>query len=205
MYEGEYINLASLRSLNIPAINVSNDKYIDEEEQLNDVQKNGVTVYQVQGIQNKNYGKVVHVGFMEKLNDVLIRDFELFTQFKCYMMSRLYDINLLKKTDEHKKLNLIRINICRNSTTPVLIASLCLNFNHNKNDSIINYISDTTNKFELDGFYNITLHYRENSNSHIKYIELERLDTFCDENKMMSYMIKKLIDPNILELLSDIK
>lgn len=193
----EFITLSEIKNNN-----KLNEHYMDEMDQLNKLD-NGIPVYQVQGILNSSKGFVIKVGIIEELNDVLIKDFEIVARFKCFMVSRIYDKPLLEKTNEHRKLNMIKVTICQNSNPPVPIAALCYNFNHTQNDSIIGYLSDNTQKIELNGFYNITLHYKEN-NKH-KYIELHKFETYQGEQQMMISLTKSLLDPKVLDILNNIK
>lgn len=193
----EFITLSQIKNNN-----KLNEHYIDEMDQLNKLD-DGIPVYQVQGILNSSKGFVIKVGIIEKLNDVLIKDFEIVSRFKCFMVSRIYDEPLLEKTNEHHKLNMVKVTICQNSNPPVPIAALCYNFNHTQNDSIINYLSDNTQKIELNGFYNITLHYKENNK--YKYIELNNFETYQGEEQMMILLTKSLLDPKVLDILNNIK
>ena len=193
----EFITLSEINNSN-----KLNEHYMDEIDQLNKLD-DGIAVYQVQGILNTSTALVMKVGIIEELNDVLIKDFEIVSRFKCFMVSRIYDQQLLKKTNEHHKLNMIKVTICQNSNPPVPIAALCYNFNHIQKNSIINYLSNKTHKIELNGFYNITLHYKEN-NKH-KYIELNKLETYQGEQQMMILLTKSLLDPKVLDILNNIK
>ncbi len=193
----EFITLSEIKNSN-----KLDENFIDEIDQLNKL-NDGIPVYQVQGILNSPNALVMKVGIIEELNDVLIKDFEIVSRFKCFMVSRIYNQQLLEKTNEHCKLNMIKVTICQNSTPPIPIAALCYNFNHMKKNSVINYVSDQKQRIEIDGFYNITLHYKENNNN--KYIELRKLETYQGEQQMMILLTKCLLDPKILKILNNIK
>jgi len=193
----EFITLSEIKNSN-----KLDENFIDEVDQLNKLNE-GIPVYQVQGILNSSNALVMKVGIIEEVNDVLIKDFEIVSRFKCFMVSRIYDQQLLEKTNERCKLNMIKVTICQNSNPPIPIAALCYNFNHKYNDSIINYLSDQTQRIEINGFYNITLHYKENSKN--KYIELRKFETYQGEQQMMVLLTKCMLDPKVLKMLNDIK
>ena len=219
----EFVTLSEIKTNS----NKLNEHFMDEIDQLNKIDE-GIPVYQVQGILNNSKALVMKVGIIEELNDVLIKDFEIVSRFKCFMVSRIYDQQLLEKTNGHYKLNMIKVTICQNSNPPIPIAALCYNFNHSQNDSIINYLSTQIQRIEVNGFYNITLHYKENNNkknnnkennnkknnnkennnkenNNNKYIELSKFEIYQGEQQMMISLTKSLLDPKVLEILNDIK
>jgi hypothetical protein len=61
---------------------------------------NHITVYQVQGIADTNTGLIIKAGILENPHDILIREFEILSKFKCFMVSRLYHQNELNENKE---------------------------------------------------------------------------------------------------------
>lgn len=190
----EFISLKDLKS------NKIKQDYVDEFDEYNKLDE-GTIIYQVQGILNKSKALLMKVGVTKEVNDVLIKDFEIVSRFKCFMMSKIYSQKLLENNP--KNLLLIKIIICQNRNPPIPIANLCYNFNHQKSDTIINYASVASNKIELEGYYNITLHYKEENDN--KYVELRKFDSHKGNQEMMISLTKALLDSTVLEILNDIK
>lgn len=203
MNNEEFISLASIKS------NKINHKFVDEHDdinELNDLNENSIHVFQVQGIENTAYGLIMKVGMMKQIHDVLIKEFDISSQFKCYMISRIYDTESLKRLNATGRIQMIKVNICHNNDTITPIASLCYNFNtfsHLENkDNIINYTSDNVNKKNLYGFYSITLHFKEKENENHKYVNIQDQQTFPGKTQMLIDLTKWLLDDKVKNILN---
>ena len=198
----EFVSLKSIKSNKID--HEFTDEYNDLNN-LNDLNKDDMHVFQVQGIENTSNGLIMKVGIMKQIHDILIKEFNIPPNFKCYMISRIYDMQTLKQTNDTGIIQMIKVNICHNNgTTLIPIASLCYNFNttsHLQNkENIMNYISNNINKRELQGFYSITLHFKENGNS--KYVNIQNQDTFSDKTQILIDLTKWLLDEKVKTILN---
>lgn len=162
---------------------IQNNKIKSEPEGL-------ITVFQIQGKENTNKGLIMKAGYLENPHDILIREFELLRKFKCFMISRLYDQEELKKAKP--RYQMIKIIICKkNDKMNNPIAYLCYNFHTDQY-----CISTHDNKIELTGKYTITFHFMEDT---YKYIQLYENDTYMGSGHMMNTLTEYLFNENVLQ------
>lgn len=192
----EYISVTSLNT------NCKNENYIDEID-INNLEDNGICVYQIQSKINDKSAIIMKAGIMKEPHDVLIKELDIL-QFKYFIISKLYTLEQLEELSDIDRFTMIKIVIC-NEDKP--IAQLFYNFNtiiHKQNNKLITeYLSEDKKIIDLHGSFSVTLHYNENDNP--KYVELENLKTYCGQNEMMITLSKWLIDDKVKEILSKIK
>ena len=195
MDEGEFISVSKLKS------NKIDDDFIDADDAIDELNENSREVYQVQGSDNSTMATIMKVGLMKDLHDILIKEFDISPKFKCYMISRMFDVTKLEYVSEHCTFQMVKVNIFHNDGH---IASLSYNFKtfaHVQNkSSIMNYVSDNKQIKELYGFFSITLHFKENNQN--KYITLENNKTFPGKTEMLVKLTKWLLDPQVQESLN---
>ena len=152
-----------------------------------DINKDGITVYQVQGLDDQNKAIIMTAGLLENPHDVMINKFDFLKKFKCFMVSRLY---IKEELDEAAgRYQMIKIIICKEN---IPLAYLCFNFNSKEYQ-----ISTIGNKIELEGIFSITLHFMENNLP--KYINLYETNKYPGA-KMLSILVKYLYDKNVLKV-----
>lgn len=152
-----------------------------------------IPVYQIQGLDGQGKGLIMSAGLLEKPHDVLIRDFEVLKQFKCYMVSRLYRKEELE--EDTGRYQMIKIIICKHDNTNKPLAYLCFNFNSNDDK-----ISTIDNKIELEGSYSITFHFMEDGLP--KYSQLYESEKYIGAAKLLPLLIKYLYDENVLKVIN---
>jgi hypothetical protein len=152
--------------------------------------QNGEKVYQVQG--NEFGAAIMNVGVMVKPHDVLISEFDML-DYKCYIVSKIYDVDALKIANDHNNFVLIKIIICKTSDVPLI--TLCYNFKTIIN--ILNCISEKDDKKQIFGTFSITLHYQD------KYAILQECDKFHDN--MIAELTEYLLDEQVLDLLDELE
>lgn len=165
----EYISVTKIKSTN----NQDNNK-----------------VYQVQG--NCDGNLIMHVGNMKQPHDILIKEF-LIPNYKCFMVSRIYDIIALTTADKHKIFQMIKIIVTDTSEHSHPAFSLCYNFQPHTN--ILDKISTSKSKIPVNGIFSITLHFAD------KYIVLRQYDTYSDNDTMMSNLIELLISDEVQDFI----
>lgn len=172
---------------------------LDSCKQSTTDNKNNISVYQVQGINNSGKGIIMEVGFLETVHDVLINDFKLLKKFKGYIVSRLYTEEELIKITQNGKNNIfqmIKIIICENGDTMnVPLCYLCFNFVTSINDK---FISTDENKIELLGKFTITFHLKDN-NYNNKYIQLKQYNEYVGKEDMIKELIESLFNEIVLD------
>src|SRR5579885_2387926 len=97
-------------------------------------------IYQIQSLKNKKKSCIMFVGFMKKTNDILIKEFDLQTKFKCYMISKIYSKDTLKEIEKNCKFPMIKIIISSNNQTNLIPISF-LSFNFHTYDHFIKKLS----------------------------------------------------------------
>jgi len=187
----EYIPITEIKGENI------NANLLDIEDQLNEC----INIYQLQSQKNSDHCSIVKVGIMQETSDVLITNFDLFGKYKCYFVSKIYDIKGLKDIENTATFEIIKILICNNNNLP--IAKLCYNFHTfvhlQDNKSITEYMSELNNLIKLKGHYTITLHFREKEKD--KYIKLNSSSVFIGHDCILEELTKWLLDENVQQLL----
>jgi hypothetical protein len=170
----------------------------------NNIQENGEKVYQVQAFKNEK-ASIIHVGFMKKLNDILIETIELPTKYKCHIVSKVYNQTDLKQLEKTGTFEMIKILIFSNNSVKLThIANLCLNFHTldhiKKNISIIDILSEKEKIEMLSGSYSISLHFKENNK--FKFVKLETLDNFPGIENVFILLTEWLLCEEINDILN---
>lgn len=198
MSDEKFVSVGSIKS------NKMDHSFMDENDNLNDnlndLYEDGIQIFQMQGKKNTSCGIIKAVGIMKELNDILIKEFNIPTfigsseeHYKCFMISKIYDMKTLEQLNDTGIIQMIKINICFDDKP---IASLCYNFN---TSSHLLYSLDYISK-ELHGFYSITLHFKENNNP--KYINLDIQKTFPGNDQIMIDLTKWLLDDKTQSILN---
>ncbi|QKF93632.1 hypothetical protein QKU48_gp0174 [Fadolivirus algeromassiliense] len=179
-----------------------NEHYIDESNE-DEIQIEGIPIYQIQSTKNSTNGVIINAGIIKEPHDVLIKDV-IITNYKCFIISKLYTLEQLKESEEFCRFVMMKIIICLNNKEHTPLAQLCYNFNtvvhKQSNKSILDYLSDNNNKKDLYGFFSITLHYTENDKS--KYINLDQFKNYCGPDNIITTLLKWLLDEKVKEILS---
>lgn len=195
--DDEYISIFKIKS------NILDDDFVDADDAMDELNENSKEVYQVQGYDDNATAVIMKVGLMKDLHDILIKEFDILSKFKCYMISRMFNAAKLEHVSEHCTFQMVKVNIFHNNNNEH-IASLSYNFKtfaHAQNKtSIMNYVSDKQQTKELYGFFSITLHFKENNQN--KYITLENNKTFPGKTEMLIKLTKWLLDPKVQESLN---
>jgi|688.fasta_scaffold179882_2 hypothetical protein len=199
--EEEFVSLTSLKS------NHLDDEYtdiFDNDNNLDELNNTCTEIYQIQGIQNNKKGVIMKVGLMKELNDVLIKKFDIPKNFRCFLISKIYDSKKLNEISKTCRIQMIKMNICYyNNKKYNHIATLAYNFNtfvHIKNNQdIINFTSSKDNIKQLSGFYSVTLHFNENGNN--KFINIENQTIFPGNTEIMVLLTKYLLDKRVQDIL----
>lgn len=195
----DFITVDQLNLNNIDA------DYNSDDDENNIDKKEEKFVYQFQADKDSKYAKIMKVGILNEIHDILIKEFDLSNKLKCYMTSIIYNFETLQNLEEACRFQLIKIIICNRGEKNIIpVAKLCYNFHtfeHVKNkNSIINYISDENKKMDLCGYFSITLHFQENNIP--KVINVQLFKTFHGKNEMLNSLIKCLSDDNIKNILN---
>lgn len=151
----------------------------------------GDSIYQIQGQTNGSQIVIRKVGSMNKLYDVLIKEFSLSQHYKYYMVSKIYDINTISNIIKNNQMPMIIINICKinkNTNIENNIGHLSFNFHSTDELNLDNQKSKLidNNEILLNGYFTITFHFST------KYMLLQKYDKFCGNTKMMSKLVKWL-------------
>ena len=164
----------------------TNKRNIDE----NTIHKNSIDIYQIQGIPNQSLASIISVGNMVESNDILIKQFILYDDYTCYIVSKLYSIEHIKELHNHKLFQMVRMNIWDKTK---LICWLAFNFCPILTSSSSSS-SSSLSLMNLEGHFSITLHYDN------KYIILEELQTYCGNEIMMVKLTEYLLSeiPSLL-------
>ena len=181
-----------------------NSDFISDQE-VNNLEGNEKFVYQIQAVENSNYAKIMKVLLLKELHDILIKEFDLSLKFKCFMISIIYDEDLLNQYEDSCKFHLVRINICYNDGVKLSpIGWICYNFHtfdHKKEKKNIKaYLSSYDNIIELKGYFSITFHFKENDIA--KFITMETFKEYCGQINMMNNLIKYLSGEKIQNILN---
>lgn len=176
------------------------DENFDKAE---DLKKEGFPVYQIQSKSNNSIGYIMNVGLFTKVSDVIINKFNISTQIACIMMSCIHDKNNLKSRSNFCEFEMIKILINHNNGIKISpIASMFLNFNtfdHKvKKKSIMEYVSTKDNKKKLEGFFTITLHFKD------KKVILEKYKTYLGIKKLIDEMIRNLADNKVKNIINEL-
>lgn len=178
----EFIDIKNIDSVKI------DDDVINSELDLESCQK----IYQCQSDIGDNQIIIKYVGVMREPHDVLIRQIILPDDDKhtYYMISKLYTMEQLQRVLPINRIEMITINICnKNGSTINPIAYLSFNFIFNENikNNLIDNTSETNINNAFTGHFSIYLHFNN------KYVELQKLDQFCGNLKMMTKLTKWLM------------
>lgn len=174
-----YINIKSLNSRK------SDDVYDMTNEQLKELYKDCVEIYQIQAIKDSSVINIVKVGVMIEMNDILIKEISLINNYKLYLVSKLYDYTKLKELYNAQIIPMIQGNITYQDEPYGSIL-----FNFCPNTQII-----PENLENIQGKFTITFHFKDDDQH--KYIELANMPAFCGNQSMMDkiveYTLKELI------------
>lgn len=147
-------------------------------------------IYQIQGIQNNGY--IMNVGHMKDPHDILIKEFDI-PNFKCFMVSKIYEIVTLTESDVNNLFQMIKIIICKDYDKNAKVGMLCYNFK--PKESVLDKISDQKNKILIDGIFSVTLHFAD------KYIVLKQYDVFPGNEHMMMHLTESLLSDDVQNLI----
>lgn len=159
--------------------------------------KNDNPIFQVQG--NTKDAYVMNIGVMKQLHDILIKKISIPT-FKCFILSRIYDMETLINANKYGIIQMIKIIICKNTDDNSPVGFLCYNFHTDIN--IIDNISTNTTKKPIKGTFSITLHFTENNSN--RHINLQEYDTFCGNNNIIIDMTEWLLSDEVHKILNNI-
>ena len=179
---------------------MNNDEYISVESLINtdydnnqiDIPSSYISVYQIQGQSNTPLVKIVEVGHLDTVHDIIINQFSLEDNLKCIIIGCIYDIDLLHKLCfDIGTISIIKILICNNDNP---IGSINYTFNNKK--------STTSGYNELNGYFSVVFYYKDIED---KMIILETFDNHMDNNEIFDKLISYLCDQNILNIINKIK
>ena len=183
MSNEKFINIGSIKS------NKLDHDFVDDHNNLNDLYDNSIQIFQMQGKKNTSCGSIIKVGLMKEVSDILIKEFNI-PKFKCYLISKIYNMETLKQLNDTGRIQMLKMNISKDDKT---IASLCYNFNTSSH--VMDYISK-----ELCGFYSITLHFKENEKH--KFVNMGTHEIFPGNEEMMIELTKCLLDDKTQSILN---
>lgn len=184
----------------------------------NDINNNSniKKVYQLQGIQDSHFCYIMEVGIINKISDILINRFNPYNkidnEIECLLVSCLHSYDTLNEFKIIGQFPLIKLIVnYKNKDNLIPIAYLFINFiyKNNNNESIIDLISTKDNKIKIDGYYSISLYYRDinkNKNENIdNYMILKSYEQFLGNEKMIEELLFFLLDPNVYEIIMLLK
>lgn len=182
--------------------NKINSELHDIDDQLKIFEDDCIKIYQLQSQKDSDQSSIIPVGIMAEVSDVLITHFDLFDKYKCYFVSKIYDVQGLKIVENIAMFHFVSVIIQDNNSS--VIAKLCYNFHTDvhlqNNKSITDYISKTDNLINLNGHFSTTFHFKEDEKD--KYIQLDTTDTFCGHDQILEELTEWLLEKNVQEILN---
>lgn len=167
-----FINIKSLNSQQIP------EKF-NSMDNLDEMYEQCIEIYQVQAIKDSSLATINKVGVMMETHDVLIKELELPSNYKLYMVSKLYNLDTITELYNSQRIPMIQANIIKSDSH---YGSLFFNFCPADNYFNINKLKD------IKGHFTVTYHFKDEDKH--KYIELEKIDLYCGNVNMLSKIIE---------------
>lgn len=161
-------------------------------------------IYQIQSSNDKTKAVFMHIGFMYKLCDVFIKQFDIYNKYKCFIVSKIYNQINIQLMEKNNKFPIIVIIISLDSTKLNPLAWLCFNFNINdivkNNIKLIECLSKKDSHIDINGFYSISLHFLKHNS--MKFVNLETFEEFPNIDNIMILLTKWLLDDYVLDILN---
>jgi hypothetical protein len=185
--------------IDVNNLNINYDSpEIMEEDKINELDD----VYQLQPILGERNIKILHVGILNKVHDVIINRFDLSMRVNCILISCIYTINSLQEIESGCRFPICKIIINHNDGVKLSpICTICLNyhtFEHKQNNkSISEYVSNKDDIIKLYGYYSISLNYDK------KITILETIKEISDMNSIFSKMIKYIKSDVVQNILKE--
>lgn len=180
----DYVSIKS-----VPSNTIENDYGADDAEI---VCEDNIYVLQPQGVENSDGIKMVPVGIMKSMNDVLVKEISIPPCFVCLIVSKLYDMNELESLGD---VHIIKMLICHKNNKKSPLFALYYSFSPARST---NYL-DNINVAVLGSFY-ISLHYIEDGN--FKCIKLETYEQFINNDTMFEELTEWLVSDDVQNMLA---
>ncbi len=160
-------------------------------------------VYQVQGIHKTRKAYIMEVGKFNNPPEILINKFDISLKERCIITSSIFSLDDLKSLETKCSFPMIKIIVNYNNGRVLNpVGSIMLFFHtyeHIRNSvSIIDHLSTSDTKKELDGYFSISFHFKE------KKIALENLKEFIGISKLIDKMIGHLASPKIRNIVDNL-
>ncbi len=205
----EFVDISPLKQ----QIPVAYDKISYNDDELTTIlEKDGVSVYQVQPKDGTNTAVLMEVGRFLQPIEVLITEFDFKDKYNCNMVLITYTVEKLLHTVSRVPIIKIIVSDKRGETTDsgvdklFPIGCIMLNFECDLHkDNIAEYLSTVSGlQKDLHGSYSITFHYKD-SVGVTKYVNIETIDTYLGQHEMFEKVIGCLHHEFIVDMLKEIR
>src|SRR5437016_5934162 len=100
--DNDYITFNNIEATQIdfPFINTKNQG--DEEKIF------GEEIYQIQPTTRKDKSMIIHVGYMTKISDILIKEFDFKIKYKCHLISKIYNKSIIENLAQDCKFQILK-------------------------------------------------------------------------------------------------
>lgn len=185
----------------------------NDKNDKNDNNDESKSVYQIQCNNNQDTLKIMKVGIIPNVHDIMIKEFDLESHIKCMLVSCIFDRETLIMKGETCKLNVFKLLIfLKKKNKMTKIASLNYNihiYQHKQeNKNLLEYVSDKNNIINIRGFFTFTMQFSNidnninNNKNHYQTMILQTNKYHIGDNNVFNKMIELLVSEEVQKLIN---